>query len=589
MTDWFKVLRHLIAVTHRADRKATVLVTVLTVALAAVVTVTSVNQRWLVDSAVSGSVSGIMAAISLGAAAFIMSAAGSRVQSNALLYLTGRTSIAMSREIVHLIGSVPTLAHIERPAHLDRLNRLRWDVSGLAWLPWIVLTAASTGLSVVVSIALLVSVYPMLSLLVLLSFAPLLAGRRAHRMVLDAQDKVTELDRQERRLHELCTRPEPAKELYITGGGNELSRRADWLAATAIRTETRARLRAAALQTAGWLIYGAGYVAALLVIYGLVHQHRATLGDAVLTISLATSLQGQVQRAMEQIGRVSAGGHLVRHYAWLKSCASEPEPGAVPPEQLAEGIVVDRVSFRFPGADRDALSDVTVRLGTGNVIALVGDNGAGKTTLVKILTGLYEPTGGRVSVDGRHLATADLPAWQVRLSAVFQDFARFPLLVREAIGLGDVHRLHEKGAVEGAARRARADRIVARLPHGMDTRLGRNAGGVELSPGQWQLLALARSHMRIRPLLTVLDEPTAALDARAEYELFQQFVRGARAMRARGGITVLVSHRMSTVRMADLIIVLADGQVAEVGTHDELMAAGGAYAEMYCLQQRGYA
>jgi ATP-binding cassette subfamily B protein len=229
-------------------------------------------------------------------------------------------------------------------------------------------------------------------------------------------------------------------------------------------------------------------------------------------------------------------------------------------------------------------------------VAIVGENGAGKTTLVKLLCKLYEPTAGRILVDGAPLSRMRADDWRRRLSGAFQDFFRFELRARHSVGVGDVPRLDDEPAVVAAVARAGAEDVVARLPAGLETQLGPTwPGGVEVSFGQWQKLALARGFMRDRPLLLVLDEPTAALDAETEHALFERYAAAARGDgrgtrdRARAGrVTILVSHRFSTVRMADLIVVLDGSRVAQVGTHEDLMAKGGAYAELYGIQAAAY-
>ena len=253
------------------------------------------------------------------------------------------------------------------------------------------------------------------------------------------------------------------------------------------------------------------------------------------------------------------------------------------------------MSFAYPGTDRLVLDDVSVELPAGSVVAIVGENGAGKTTLVKLLCKLYEPTSGRILVDGAPLARMPAEDWRSRLAGAFQDFFRFEFQVRHSVGVGDVPRLDDDPAVVAAVGRAGADDVVAGMSAGLGTQLGPTwPEGVEVSFGQWQKFALARGFMRDEPLLLVLDEPTAALDAETEHALFERFAAAARGEReesaaaATGRITILVSHRFSTVRMADLIVVLDGSHVVEVGTHDDLMARGGQYADLYGIQAAAY-
>jgi ATP-binding cassette subfamily B protein len=232
---------------------------------------------------------------------------------------------------------------------------------------------------------------------------------------------------------------------------------------------------------------------------------------------------------------------------------------------------------------------VSVSLPAGSVVAIVGENGAGKSTLVKLLARMYEPTAGAIFVDGTPLARMPALEWRQRLAGAFQDFFRFEFQARHAVGLGDLPRLDDDAAVTASIDRAGAADDVARLPSGLSTQLGPTwPGGVELSFGQWQKLALARGFMRQAPLLTMLDEPTAALDAETEQALFDRYAAAARAHRADGRITLLVSHRFSTVRMADLIVVLDGARVVEVGAHETLMAKRGTYAELYGIQAAAY-
>jgi ATP-binding cassette subfamily B protein len=235
------------------------------------------------------------------------------------------------------------------------------------------------------------------------------------------------------------------------------------------------------------------------------------------------------------------------------------------------------------------LEDVSLTLPAGTVVALVGENGAGKTTLVKVLAKMYEPSAGAILVDDTPLARISADAWRARVAGAFQDFFKFELKAQYSVGLGDVPRLEEEPAVLAAVGRAGAEDVVARLPSGLGTQLGPSwPGGVDVSYGQWQKLGLSRGFMREQPLLLVLDEPTAALDAETEHALFERYAAAARGEAGNGRVTLLVSHRFSTVRMADLIVVLDGARVAEVGTHEALMARRGQYAELYSIQAAAY-
>lgn len=229
-------------------------------------------------------------------------------------------------------------------------------------------------------------------------------------------------------------------------------------------------------------------------------------------------------------------------------------------------------------------------LPAGASVAIVGENGAGKTTLVKLLTRMYTPTSGTITIDGTPLSEIDPTVWRSRLAATFQDYVRYELTVAGTVGVGDIDRYDDVAAVNVAIDRAAARDTVASLPDDLDTRLGRSFdGGQELSGGQWQKLALARGMMRDTPLIVVLDEPTASLDATTEHALFERYADAARRLgTSNGTITILISHRFSTVRMADVIVVVDEGRIQEVGAHSDLLAANGLYAELFTLQASAY-
>jgi ATP-binding cassette subfamily B protein len=324
--------------------------------------------------------------------------------------------------------------------------------------------------------------------------------------------------------------------------------------------------------------------------YGVI-IYRTVLG--IFTIGTLTFLAGSFRASRDLIQRVLlALSQIYEQSLYLSDLFTffdvrptvVSKPGAAPaPRPIREGFRFDRVGFRYPGSERWAVRDLTFDFRPLERIALVGENGAGKTTLVKLLARLYDPDEGRILLDGVDLRDYDLNSLRQNIGIIFQDFVRYDFMLRENIGISQIEALDDDARIKEAAERSRADAVARRLSHGYDQMLGRRFdGGVELSGGEWQKVALGRAYMRDAQVL-ILDEPTAALDARAEYEVFLRFAELTRERMA-----VLISHRFSTVRMADRILVLKDGRLVDDGTHDELLARGGLYAELFSLQAAGY-
>ncbi|WP_166427617.1 ATP-binding cassette domain-containing protein [Nonomuraea mesophila] len=585
----------MLALSVRADPKVASLVGVLVVFGAGALALTALAQRWVVDAAAGeGRLAvGVVLAAVVGAAGLAAITISTHVQNNLRNDLSDRVEVLLNQEILTSASRIPTIEHLERPKYLDRLAMLRaGGASGTRALSvscWVAVETAATLFGLGLTVFLLADVHPALSLLTLLGAAPLMLGDRGDRLVQRALDETAEAARQEQALHDLCALPGPGKEVRITGNGWELSRRARNLWASATRREVAAQVRGAAWRWAGWICFIAGLVAALGITVTMIRTGRATAGDLVLIIVLAGRLGEQIDATLDGVSRLSEAGRVGRHYLWLQDyAAAQTRDGRSAPYRLRDGIVLDDVAFTYAGTRSPALREINLRLPAGSVVGLVGVNGAGKSTLVKLLTAMYRPTSGSIFVDGVELADIDAAAWRERLSGAFQDFVTPQLPVSEAIGIGDLSRLADRPAVLAAAERGGAAELIDRLPHGLDTQLGRAFDGEELSHGQWQKLALARALMRPSPLVLVLDEPTAALDPQAEHAVFEQFAEQCAQVSANGGIVILVSHRFSTLHLADHIVVLSDGRVTEQGSHAELLASGGEYATLYLTQAKGY-
>ncbi len=327
-------------------------------------------------------------------------------------------------------------------------------------------------------------------------------------------------------------------------------------------------------------LYGGYCWVALSAVHG-----EITIGQMSMYVLLFRQGQGAVSAALAAIsGLYEDNLYLSTLYEYLDTAPRPPGGTAASGPDPADGLRLENVSFTYPGADEPALSDVSLHLKPGRSLALVGSNGSGKTTLIKLITRLYVPTAGRILLDGRELSEWDIEVLRRRFGVIFQDFVHYQMLVGENIGAGNEAHFEEESRWRQAAAQGQADEMIDALPAGYRTQLGKwFQGGRELSGGQWQKIAVSRSFMRTDADIRVFDEPTAAMDAEAEARVFSH----VRAL-AEGRMTILISHRFSTVRMADEIIVLDSGRIAERGDHESLMALGGVYARLFELQARGY-
>jgi ATP-binding cassette, subfamily B, bacterial len=508
-----------------------------------------------------------------------------------------RLTIALESHVAGLQASVVTIAHHERPEYLDRLAVLRDQVFVLDHMYMSMFSTCGWILRLGVTIVLLVSIHPALAALVLFALPTVLTSAWRPGIERVAEERGASANRLARHLFMLATMAPPGKEVRVTRIGNRLVtlRREAW--ERWYGPVAAARWGSAIWHSMAWLVFGAGYIGAIVFVTSIVH---GTAGQVLLVLAAGSRLSAYISATVGEIGFLR-GVWLdgSRRLAWLEDYAAEmvEQADSPAPAQIHDGIRLEHVSFAYPGTTPHVLEDVNLELKRGSVVAIVGENGAGKSTLVKLLARLYQPDEGRILVDDIDLARIRADAWRERIAGAFQDFFRFEFRARHSVGLGDVPRHDDEPAFVTAVDRAGADDVIAKLSAGLETQLGPTwPAGVEVSFGQWQKLALARGFMRDHPLLLVLDEPTAALDAETEHALFERYAAAARKGKRNGGsngdtdgrITILVSHRFSTVRMADQIVVLDGARVAEVGTHEALMAKGGQYAELYGIQASAY-
>ncbi len=497
-----------------------------------------------------------------------------------------RTSDAASLDLMRHAAALD-LEQFESADQQDRLDRARRQVTGRSSILQLVFGQAQDAVTAVVLAVGFAAYAPWLLAGLALALVPAALGelhfnREGYRLAFGRTPERRQVDY----LRYLGASVETAKEIKLFALEDFLGARFAALSALMYGETRRLAARRAAwgglFATLSALAYYAGYT----VILWRALAGAITVGDlgflAGSLLRLRSLLEGLLLGLSQLAAQAAYLDDLFSFFDIQPAIRSPAQP--VPfPVPIRSGIRFEDVGFRYRDAERWAVRHLDLEIRAGEVVALVGENGAGKTTIVKLLSRLYDPTEGRVTIDGIDLRHFDLDALRARVALILQDFVHYSFSASENIGVGSISRRDERGRIVHAAERALADRVIDRLPQGYDQPLGRRfKDGVELSGGEWQKVAIARAYMREGDVL-VLDEPTAALDARAEYEVFLRF----RDL-SRGRTCLLISHRFSTVRMADRIVVLDGGRVAEAGSHDELLARGGRYAALFELQAVGY-
>jgi ATP-binding cassette subfamily B protein len=549
--------------------------------------------RAIVDGALDHQTGRIVTGLVITAVAFPAGWALQLIGATLNAKMTDLSNLSLGLRIGNLTCEAPFLEHFERPDYLAEIDTLRERRRVLAGAPAQTLGMLRSGISFVGAAVLLALVWPPLIVVPLLAIAPAVADRKAARVEKRSDDDLADRRRLLDDLFTLASTAAPARELRTFGATEGLLARHARLGDEVNRKALRAAHVAAWWEAAGWVLYAAGFGGAIVALVLRAAHGHASPGSVVEVVSLLRRAQRQVTGASTSAGSFAIAATTADRLLWLEDYVAGIRRGAgeAPPDELTDGIGLEHVGFTYPGQDTPALTDICLTLQAGSTIAVVGENGAGKSTLIKLLTGMYRPAAGRITVDGRDLADISPERWREATTGAFQDFVRFAMSVGDGVGAGDLPRIEDHEAVLSAIGRAGAGDLIEGNGQGgalgLDTLLGPYVGGRALSGGQWQRLALARGLMRERPLLIVLDEPTASLDAPSETALFASY-REAAQDSAGGTITVLVSHRFGTVHMADQIIVMDGGRVAESGDHQTLMDRGGIYCELFNLQAEGY-
>ncbi len=479
------------------------------------------------------------------------------------------------------------LEQFESNDQQDRLDRARRQVTGRTTLLTQLFGQAQGVLTVASLAAGLIAYAPWLILMLVIALCPaLLAEMRFNAQGYRLNYFRTPERRQLDYLRYLGSSVETAKEVKLFGLNGFLVERFGRFADTMYTDNRRLAVRRALWGGLLSALASLAYYGAYAVIVWRTVEGQFSLGDLTFLagsfLKLRTLLEQLLLGFSQIAGQALYLEDLFSFFDIVPSISSPASPRPFP-TPIRSGFVFENVGFRYPDSDRWAVRHLDLTHEVGSVLAFVGENGAGKTTIVKLLARLYDPTEGRILLDGHDLREYDLAELRRHVGVIFQDFGRYHFTAAENIGVGRIADISDEARVRAAAERSLAEDVVARLPQGYEQPLGKRFnGGVDLSGGEWQKIALARAYMRDADLL-ILDEPTAALDARAEFQVFQRF----RDL-SKGRTVLLISHRFSTVRMADRIVVLEGGRVVEEGSHAELMAAGGRYADLFELQAAGF-
>ncbi|MBO0357410.1 ABC transporter ATP-binding protein [Hymenobacter sp. BT186] len=482
------------------------------------------------------------------------------------------------------------LDQFEDSAFYDKLERARRQTLSRTVLMAQVLSQAQDAITMAFLAVGLVAFNPWLLLLLLVAVIPAFLGEshfneRSYSLVHGWTPERRELDY----LRQTGASDETAKEVKIFGLSQFLIDRFKLLS-----DEFYQQNKALVIKRASWgtffaAVGAAGYYAAYVYIIMQAVYGRVSIGQLTFLAGSFGRMRGLLEGILSRFSSVAEGALYLQDFFdffHLKPRIIRPDATQAVrpfPQPIQEGFVFENVGFKYRNAEKWALRNLSFQLRAGEKLALVGENGAGKTTLVKLLSRLYDPTEGRILLDGYDLREYDPAELRQEIGVIFQDFVRFQLPAGQNLAVGRIEEKENQPRIEQAAAQSLADSVIAKLPQGYDQMIGRRFnGGVDLSGGEWQKIALGRAYMRDAQLL-ILDEPTAALDARAEYEVFQRFNE-----LTKGKTAVLISHRFSTVRMADRILVVEHGKAVEIGSHEELLARGGRYAELFQLQAAGY-
>ena len=592
----FSLRRRLLAVCRllgRSDRRMLALAGVLAALAALGAAAQALALRSMIDNVINGRSDAAIGAAIVGAFASGVNGAAGRVYDNLKDWIGANLRVHLSTDTLRTTAFMPGLEHLERPEYLDQVELVNQGSEQVLRSVFSIADLVMLGTRMAVGIWLLATVHPLLAVVPLFAVPSVVLTPHQQGIVDRAAVAAAAPRRASDHIHRLFTQPTPAMEMRVFGALADLDRTSDARWREVARLKLRAAVHASLIAATGWAVLAAGFAGALVFVANEASQGRATAGDIILVAQLALQLRGNIAQTTTSVRMTTDAMRLTDRFLWLGDEAARQAQQytgtLLAPRAIERGIRLQNISFTYPGSERPTLDDITVDFPAGKTVAIVGDNGAGKTTLIKLLCRFYDPTHGSITIDDTDLAALDVQSWRQHLAGGFQDHLRLETSAFRSVGAGDPPQMDNAERVRVACEQADALEMLEQLPQGIHTHIGQSYRlGAELSGGQWQKVAIGRAMMRSQPLLLLLDEPTAALDPNSEAKLFARYAGAAERTHAAGGVVILISHRFSSVRMADVIVVLEHGRVTEIGAHEQLIARHGAYARMFNRQAAAY-